>query len=189
MWYPRAMEHPGDGYTIREAAEILGLSTRQVERYIQSGRLLSIKTPGKYGYENRIPAIPSDFIPSLAPDKTSDKPPTSHAAPAIEATDNPSNRVVDMPIDTPRHQLVQDLVDRIAYLSAQVGQLTERNMALEGKVKLLTAAASRPWWRRLLSPWSKATVLALCTGSITFGIVAFMEAMETRNTLNWFMGT
>ena len=43
----------GHGYTLREAAERLGLSARQVRRYVLDGRLPAVLVPGPRGREYR----------------------------------------------------------------------------------------------------------------------------------------
>jgi excisionase family DNA binding protein len=42
------------GYTLREAAERLGLSARQVRRYVLDGRLPAVLVPGPRGREYRV---------------------------------------------------------------------------------------------------------------------------------------
>jgi excisionase family DNA binding protein len=44
----------GDGYTLREAADRLGLSVRQVRRYVLDGRLPAVLVPGPRGREYRV---------------------------------------------------------------------------------------------------------------------------------------
>src|SRR5664279_1112822 len=42
------------GYTLREAAARLGLSVRQVRRYVLDGRLAAVLVPGPRGREYRV---------------------------------------------------------------------------------------------------------------------------------------
>jgi excisionase family DNA binding protein len=42
------------GYTLREAADRLGLSSRQVRRYVLDGRLAAVLVPGPRGREYRV---------------------------------------------------------------------------------------------------------------------------------------
>jgi excisionase family DNA binding protein len=44
----------GDGYRLREAADRLGLSVRQVRRYVLDGRLSAVLVPGPRGREYRV---------------------------------------------------------------------------------------------------------------------------------------
>ena len=46
----------GDGYTLRAAGERLGLSSRQVRRYVLDGRLPAVLVPGPRGSEYRVSA-------------------------------------------------------------------------------------------------------------------------------------
>ena len=67
----------GQGLTIAEAAEALGLSQRTVRRHIKSGKIKAELMPGQYGIEYRISglgeaaaAVPGvDKAPASAMDK------------------------------------------------------------------------------------------------------------------------
>lgn len=49
-------EEPEASYTLREAAERLGVSVRSMRRYVQSGQLEATQSVGRHGLEYRIPA-------------------------------------------------------------------------------------------------------------------------------------
>lgn len=171
------LDDPADGYTMADAATLMGISRRQLERYIHSARVTIIKVPGRFGPENRVVSIPLELLlnPGTAPQPTGN-PLTSSVVPSV-----------DTPIDTFGQQVIADLTEQVIRLSAQLGMAHEKNRVLEDRVLLLTTP--RPWWRRVFLPWSRLTLLTLTTASITFAIVALVEALETRNTLNWFMGS
>ena len=62
------------GLTIAQAARALGVSTRTVRRFIKSGKIQAVLTPGPFGEEYRIhelPAVPRDRPADTPLDKTS----------------------------------------------------------------------------------------------------------------------
>lgn len=112
------------GYTIPEVAQILGVSKRQVQRYLRDGKLQSRLVEGKFGPEHRIDSIPTD-IPGQKRRKSPDKPSDVTLA------------------------FVREQHDTILQLSQMLGRAQERILNLEAQVKLLTGPKVA-WWRRIL---------------------------------------
>ncbi len=113
-----------EGYSIGGAAKVIGVSTRQVRRYIRQGKLTAEKIPGKFGEEYRISYIPDELIKR----KT-----------ASEAFDFTSKMAMD---------IVKGLQEENRNLAGQLGIAQERIRSLENQVRLLTEAKV-PFWRRL----------------------------------------
>jgi len=111
-------------YTIKQASEILGVTPRQVRRYIKEGKLQAKLVPGKYGQAYQIADIPADLV---------------------------KQKPAEQPLDfTPT--MAMDIINRLQEenrnLAGQLGIAQERARNLEGQVKLL-AAPKKPWYRRL----------------------------------------
>ena len=113
----------GQGLTVAEAAEALGVSQRTVRRYIKSGKIKADLVPGHYGMEYRISEL-------------------SHAVPAAAGLDNALPSALDKALD-----MVKVLQQEKAELYAQVAYFQSQCRHLEDQVKLLMEAR-RPWWRR-----------------------------------------
>jgi hypothetical protein len=47
--------------------------------------------------------------------------------------------------------IIRELQEKNLALAAQFGAATERIRSLESELKLLTAAAKQPWWKRLFA--------------------------------------
>lgn len=56
----------GEGYTLKEAAEVLGVSEMTVRRRVKRGELKAKKVVGKYGEEYRIEVLPEGLSKSTA---------------------------------------------------------------------------------------------------------------------------
>lgn len=113
-------------YTIKETAEALGVSTRQVRRYIKAGKLQAQLVLGKYGEEYRIDTLPIQLS------KTKER--------TTQPLDLPPSMVMD---------LVNSLREENRTLAGQLGVSQERIRNLEEQVKLLTEGKAKPWWARL----------------------------------------
>jgi excisionase family DNA binding protein len=113
----------GQGLTIPQAAEALGLSERTIRRHIKSGKIKADLVPGRYGMEYRISEL-------------------GQAVPA--GVDRASPSALDKALD-----MIRALQQEKAELYAQVAYFQAQCQHLEGQVKLLTEA-KRPWWRRWL---------------------------------------
>ena len=118
--------------TIPEAAARLGVSTRTVRRMIKSGKIKAELSPGKYGLEYLITALPGATHSRQA----------ASGSPSLDTDQTPvqgSPQVMDV---------LRELQNKNLALAAQLGVATERIRNLEAQVKLL-AVAKKPWWRRL----------------------------------------
>ena len=114
----------GQGYSIPEAAKLIGISTRQVRRYISKGKLKAELVPGKFGMEYRITVIPPDLVKGKTLEQPFDFTPT-------------------MAMD-----IIKTLQEENRNLAGQLGAAQERIKSLEEHVKLL-AAPKKPWYRRI----------------------------------------
>jgi len=93
-----------NGYTLREAAQALGVSTVTVRRYIKSGKLKAKLVPSKFGQSYVIEDMPLSTKPS--PDDT------QQVQPLI-------NRI-------------EQLSQEVGYWKAKAEMLEERLLLLEG---------------------------------------------------------
>jgi len=114
------------GLTIAQAAKELGVSTRTVRRFIKSGKVDAELVPGPFGQEYRILELPVDLQKKKPLDNTAGQTPV---------------QIMD---------IIRELQEKNLALAAQLGVATERIRNLESKVRLLTGAKQRPWWKRLL---------------------------------------
>jgi len=115
------------GLTISEAARSLGVSSRTVRRFIKSGKIEAVLIPGPFGQEYRILALPREL----------QKP---------KPVDNAPGQTLGQVMD-----IIRELQEKNLALAAQFGAATERIRSLESELKLLTAAAKQPWWKRLFT--------------------------------------
>lgn len=131
------------GYTIQEVSELIGVSSRQVRRYIRQGKLEAKLTNGKFGEEYRILSIPPHMSKAKA----------RHSEPIDTRPDMSKARGGHTePIDiTPN--MAMDLIKRLEEenrnLAGQLGMAQARIAQLEGDLRLLTDGKKRPFWRRL----------------------------------------
>jgi len=112
------------GYSIPETAKLIGISTRQVRRYISKGKLKAELVPGKFGLEYRIAVIPPDLV---------------------------KGKTVEQPFDftpTMAMDIIKTLQEENRNLAGQLGAAQERIKNLEEQVKLLPAP-KKPWYRRI----------------------------------------
>ena len=118
------------GLTIAQAAKELGVSTRTVRRFIKSGKVDAELVLGPFGQEYRILELPVDLQKKKPLDNTAGQ----------------------TPVQTPVQimDIIRELQEKNLALAAQLGVATERIRNLESKVRLLTGAKQRPWWKRLL---------------------------------------
>ena len=119
-------------WTIKEAAEALGVSEKTVRRRIRDGVLKAEQIQGKYGAEYRITVLedtqPLDKSLDIEEDATLAK-----ALDIIKALQEENER----------------LAGHVGYLQAQVYEL-------DSKIRLLTEPVHRrAWWQRLL--WWRIT--------------------------------
>lgn len=122
-------------WTIKEAAEALGVSEKTVRRRIKDGLLEAQQIPGKYGTEYRI-IVPEDTHPL---DKSLDIEEETALAKALD--------------------IIKALQEENERLAGQVGFLQAQVFELDSKVRLLTEPKRRRlWWQRLF--WWRITLEA-----------------------------
>ena len=117
----------GQSVSITEAARLLGVSSRTVRRYIKSGKIEAELVAGPFGQEYRILTLPRELQKS-------------------KPVDNTPGQTLSQAMD-----IIRELQEKKLALAAQLGAATERIRNLESEVKLLTAAARQPWWKRLFT--------------------------------------
>jgi len=132
-------------WTIKEAAETLGLSEKTVRRRIKDGTLKAEQTAGKYGVEYRITGL-NDALPL-------DKSPVMDRGLDIEggaALDRGLGMVGDTAL-TKALDIIKGLQEANERLAVQVGFLQAQVIELDSKVRLLTEPKQkRSWWQWLL---------------------------------------
>lgn len=113
-------------WTIKEAAEALGLSEKTVRRRIKDGTLKAQQTQGKYGIEYHI----TDLKEALPLDKSLDTEGDNSLAKALD--------------------IIKALQEENERLAGQVGYLQAQVYELNNKVSLLTESKrNQSWWQRL----------------------------------------
>lgn len=143
----------GQQWTIKEAAEALGVSEKTVRRRIKDGTIKAAQTQGKYGVEYRITSL-EDIMPL---DKGLD---TDQGQGAVEYVDTGKNLAVDKNMEieggmAKALDIIKALQEENVKLAAQVGFLQAQLIELDRKVRLLAEPKqSRSWWQRLL--WWKS---------------------------------
>ena len=119
-------------WTIKEAAEALGLSEKTVRRRIKDGTLKAQQTQGKYGIEYHI----TDLKEVLSLDK---------------GLDTEGNTALVKALD-----IIRALQEENERLAGQVGYLQAQVHELNNKVSLLEEPKPKQsWWQRLL--WWRTT--------------------------------
>ena len=121
--------------SISAAAQLLGVSSRTVRRYIKSGKIKAELTEGVFGEEYRILELPPELYKRKPVDNT------------------PGQNHSQHPIQTPIQimDIIRELQEKNLTLAAQLGIATERIRNLESEVKLLTTVNQQPWWKRLFT--------------------------------------
>jgi hypothetical protein len=102
-----------------------------VRRFIKSGKIEAVLVPGPFGQEYRILTLPPDL----------------HKPKPVDNT--PGQTLIQTPIQV--MDIIRELQEKNLALAAQFGAATERIRSLESELKLLTAAAKQPWWKRLFA--------------------------------------
>lgn len=120
----------GQGWTVKEAAKVLGHSEKTIRRRIKNGKIKAERVPGKYGMEYRV----IDLKTPQALDRALDMTNGDALAKAL---------VMSMALQAENERLAR-----------QVGFLQAQLQEMQNRVRLLTAPRL-PWWRRLLR-WRKA---------------------------------
>ena len=126
-------------FTIAQAADKLGVSTRTVRRYIKAGKLRADLVNGPFGEEYRIRELPED-LKKLEPIETTT---------ALEKHDPFVGASPDA------LAVLRDLQEKNLALAAQLGAATERIRQLEGQFKPVTITDGQPpktpWWQKWYS--------------------------------------
>ena len=133
------------GFTIAQAAKLLGVSPKTIRRHIKDGKIPHQLIQGKYGEEYRILELPGDLFREGGQEDTADAEEARAQDSASAADDAPG---VDT---TPAWALdmINGLQKTNLQLAGQLGAAQERIRELESQVKLL-AMPKQPWWRRTL---------------------------------------
>ena len=122
------------GYSISEAAQELGVSTRTIRRHIKAGKITAVKIQGQFGEEYRIFELPKDV--------------------EEQSQDNEKEKTKLIPADDAVSSLkiILDLQEKNIALAAQLGAATERIKNLESQIQLLTPPQEAPkkhWWQKI----------------------------------------
>jgi excisionase family DNA binding protein len=123
-------------YTITQAADKLGVSTRTIRRYIKAGKLRADLVNGPFGEEYRIRELPEDL-------KKLERIELSTALDKHDPFAGASQDTLGV---------LRDLQEKNMALAAQLGAATERIRQLEGQLKTLTITDGQPpktpWWHK-----------------------------------------
>jgi len=121
------------GYSIKEAAELLGKSDKTIRRYLKDGKLMAERVPRPGGFSWRVLEIPDEMLPS----------------PPHEEVGHLPGQVTMESAQAILNQLrVKD--DQIAALQIQLNQVTSLLTDVMQRQKLLEAPKV-PWWRPLVA--------------------------------------
>ena len=112
------------GYSVADAAKMLGVSTRTIRRHIKDGKLHYVKVDGQFGEEYRITDLPES---------------SKHTNPPEISTELSGTVALDM---------IRRLEEENRNLAGQLGVAQEKIRNLEGQLKML-AEPKVSWWRRL----------------------------------------
>jgi MerR family transcriptional regulator, copper efflux regulator len=126
-------------FTIAQAADKLGVSTRTIRRYIKAGKLRADLVNGPFGEEYRIRELPEDLKklePIEFPTALDKHDPLAGASPDAMA-------------------VLRDLQEKNLTLAAQLGAATERIRQLESQLKTVAITDGQPpktpWWQKWYS--------------------------------------
>ena len=129
------------GYTISEAADLLGLSTKTIRRRIKQGEIPATLEPGPYGDQYIIPAAAIDTAQEII-DVVQVHRPTDATTLAL---------IITQALD----ERDKGLQDEIAQLRQQVETLTralderDRQLVMELQEALDKQPDRRSWWQRV----------------------------------------
>lgn len=139
----------GQQWTIKEAAEALGVSEKTIRRRIKDGIIKAEQTQGKYGVEYRITSleetVPADKVPEIGQGQG-----------FVEYTVTEGSHGTDDTLEIEGEMskaldIIKDLQEENNKLAGQVGFLQAQVIELNRKVRLLTEPKrGQSWWQRLL---------------------------------------
>lgn len=159
------------GYSVAEAAQVLGVSEKTIRRHIKAGRLAATLFNGPRGPEYRIESLelrepsagaalseeataPGDTA-GVAADSVQDSSPAPSQAQelALAGLEGAASALLaDLQAQlAAKERRIEELQQEKMQMAGQVGVLLERARHLEEQLKLLPPPKpKRSWWRRLL---------------------------------------
>jgi DNA-binding transcriptional MerR regulator len=141
-------------YDLKGAAELLGLTPRQVRRRVEETKLL-VAPYLRRGEKNRL-ILTSDAIQILRAIEDRRKAGKTLAEAMEEVAESMKEKASgdlrpDRPLDPPESAandaLIKELRERIAFLEAEVARLWGLVSDLKQTLALPAPAPRRPWWR------------------------------------------
>ena len=146
------------GYTLKQASEVTGLSTKTLRRKIASGDLVAIKQQGKFGEEYVIEVIPEDLLITQSP--TTGQTPTQNNGQEARSDAHHAGQYSGQTVDNGAtfhelFKLVRKLQEENATLHEKIGELNATiQMLSSGRLLPMTWQAdtpvmSRSWWQRI----------------------------------------
>jgi excisionase family DNA binding protein len=165
------------GYSVAEAAQVLGVSEKTIRRHIKAGRLAATLFNGPRGPEYRIESLElrepsagqmeSAVVVEQAAGPTLIETIASKKAETTTLTETPAAAIAQAELEgattalvaelqgllAAKDRQIEDLQQEKMQLAGQLGAVMERARHLEEQVKLLAAPAPKPkrsWWQRLL---------------------------------------
>jgi MerR family copper efflux transcriptional regulator len=114
------------GYSVADAAKVLGVSTRTIRRHIKDGKLSFTKIEGQFGEEYRITDLPEN---------------AKRSNPTEVSSELSGTVALDM---------IRRLEEENRNLAGQLGIAQEKIRNLEDKLKMLPQPKVS-WWRRIFS--------------------------------------
>jgi DNA-binding transcriptional MerR regulator len=141
-------------YDLKEAAQLLGLTPRQVRRRVEETKPL-IAPYLRRGEKNRI-ILTSDAIQLLRAIEDRRKAGKTLSEAMEEIADSMrtkgsgdlrEDRAIDPPESAANEVLIKELRDRITFLEAEVARLWGLVADLKQTLAIPAPAPRRPWWR------------------------------------------
>jgi len=146
------------GYTLKQASELMGLSTKTLRRKIASGELIATKQQGKVGEEYVIEIIPGELLVKQPP--ITNQSVAQNNGQEIGVGSHSYRQTAGQAVDSDAtfHELlklVRKLQEENAALHEKIGELNATvQMLSSGRLLPMTwqvsdSAMSRSWRRRL----------------------------------------
>lgn len=160
----------GEGWTIREAAQVCGVSEKTIRRRIKSGTLPAFQAPTQYGIEWRVTSLDTDREGKATPDVQTRRvqgrriysgwiEPAEVRQSRVDTSrvgmDSQLTRALEIAVkcqqDTERLQQQNlELASRCGYLQARLEAAERQVLALSMPTETREEGDRAPWWRRLL---------------------------------------